>query len=127
MKKIKQDIIRAKSLLKMSEEAMKNLKATSFTEESKNMVFREFYESLRQYIESIGYIKGYKFESHEAITSFLKEILKEENLALQFDRYRKLRNGMNYYGDPIDLEIVKEMANEIPLIIKKLSTHLNIK
>ncbi|MCK5149997.1 hypothetical protein KAJ87_03670 [Candidatus Pacearchaeota archaeon] len=123
IKKIKQDLIRAKSLKKTSENSLNILKLIKLNQDSANIIFRELYEALRQDLESIGYFKGYKFRSHEAITIFLKEILKEEKIAFLFDKYRKLRNNLNYYGKPIHLETVKESTTEIPKIIKYLSRY----
>ena len=36
------------------------------------------------------------------------------------DRYRKLRNGINYYGEDISIETINESLREIPEIEKKL-------
>ena len=49
-----------------------------------------------------------------------EDILKEQSTFMKFDRYRKLRNGINYYGEDIDIETVKEAIIEIPKLIKEL-------
>lgn len=126
-KETKIDKIRAKSLIKSSKESIETAKNIPIKESSLKSIFREFYEGLRQYCEAIGYLKGYKFSSHEAITFFLKDILKEEIISNKFDRYRKLRNGINYYGDSISEESVKDAAIDIPKIINILTKYINIK
>ena len=123
IKKIYPDAIRSKSLLKMSKDALNVLNIASLNEDTMNIIFRELYEGLRQYVESIGYLKGFKFRTHEAITLFLKENLNEKEISLKFDKYRKLRNGINYYGNPVNIETVREAIKEIPKIIKKLSKY----
>lgn len=123
-KKIPPDIIKAKSFIKSSQEAIISAKKLPIEESTSKSILRELYEGLRQYTEAIGYIKGYKFRSHEAITYFLDDILHKTALALKFDRYRKLRNGINYYGDEISLETIKKTLEEIPIIIEKLSACL---
>lgn len=70
-------------------------------------------------------MKGYKFISHEAIIYFIDEILAERKISLKFDKYRKIRNGINYYGDDVAPETVKEALKEIPEIVKALSMHVN--
>ncbi len=75
---------------------------------------------LREYCEAIGYLRGYKFLDHESIGYFLRDILKEQSVSMKFDRYRKLRNGINYYGEDIDIETVKEAIIEVPKLIKEL-------
>ena len=39
---------------------------------------------------------------------------------MQFDRFRKIRNKINYYGKDISVEEVKEYSEKIELLIKKL-------
>ncbi len=125
VRRIPRDNIRAKSLLKASSEAIEAAKALPFQETKLKSILRELYEGLRQYCEAIGYFKGYKFSSHEVITLFLKEILKEPIIAEKFDRYRKLRNGINYYGKDVSEETVKEAFQEIPEIISKLAKYFS--
>ncbi len=120
VKKVPIDIIRAKSLIKSSEQALNTAKIIPIKEETLKTIFRELYESLRQYCEALGYSKRYKFLNHESITSFLNEILEKREISLKFDRYRKLRNGINYYGNDIEISTVKEALREIPLLINKL-------
>lgn len=86
-------------------------------------ILRELYEGLREYCEAIGYFKGYKFLDHESTGYFLRDILKELLIYGKFDRYRKLRNGINYYGEDIEVETVREAIIEIPKIIKELKKH----
>jgi hypothetical protein len=123
VKRVPIDIIRAKSLIKSSEQALATAKIIPFKEETLKTIFRELYESLRGHCEALGYIKGYKFLNHESITNFLDEILEEREISLKFDRYRKLRNGINYYGNTIEIQTVKDALIEIPSLINKLKRH----
>lgn len=123
-KEIKKDIIRAKSLIKSCKEAIETANNIKLDEKSLKSVFRELYEGFRQYCEAIGYIKGYKFLSHEAISYFLKDKLNEDKISYIFDRYRKLRNGINYYGESVSKESVIEALKTIPEVIKELSKHI---
>lgn len=123
VKKVPIDLARAKSIIKSSEQALSTAKIIPAKEETLKTIFRELYESLRQYCEALGYIRGYKFLNHESITGFLDEILNEKELSLKFDRYRKLRNGINYYGNEIEPETIWAALKEIPEIINKLKAH----
>ncbi len=122
-KKIKPDIIKHKSLIISANEAVYSAKKIPYESSTKKSIIRELYEGLRQYCEAIGYLKGYKFDSHESITYFIDEILHEPHIAAKFDRYRKIRNGINYYGDDVPEETVKEALKEIPLLIIQLKKH----
>jgi len=127
VKKVPVDLLRAKSLIKSSEQALTTAKIIPLKDETAKTILRELYESLRQQCEAIGYTKGYKFLNHESITYFLEEIINEEQISLKFDKYRKLRNRINYYGDTVNLETVKEALVEIPLLISKLTKYSTLK
>jgi len=124
LKRIKPNNIRAKSLIRSSQQAIKSVSNLAINETNKKTILRELYEGFGQFCEAIGYIKGYKFSSHEAIGYFLKDILKEEKIFRNFDRYRKLRNRINYCGDNINEETVIEALQEIPRMIILLNKYV---
>ncbi len=128
-KKVLPNKIRASSLFKSAKQAVETAKEIPLTGKTSKTILRESYEGLREHCEAIGYLKGYKFLDHESIGFFLRDILKELEISKKFDRYRKLRNGINYYGNEIDIETVKNAVDEIPKLIKELerySTYRNI-
>jgi len=122
-KKVIPDTIRASSLFKSSLQAIGTAKTIPINATTAKTILRELYEGLREYCEAIGYLNGYKFLDHESIGFFLKDILKEQSLFRKFDRYRKLRNGINYYGEDIDIETIKEAIKEIPHMIHELERY----
>jgi hypothetical protein len=122
-KKVMPNKIRASSLFSSSIQAIKTAKAIQLNPDSLKSILRELYEGLREYCEAIGYLKGYKFQDHESITYFLREVLKEQSISMKFDRYRKLRNGVNYYGDSIDAGTIKDALTEIPALVRELEKH----
>lgn len=119
-KKVVPNKIRASSIFKSSIQAIETAKTIQLNQNTLKSILRELYEGLREYCEAIGYLKGYKFLDHESIGYFLRDILKEQSVFMKFDRYRRLRNGINYYGEDIDIETVKEAIKEIPGLIKEL-------
>lgn len=121
---IQKDDIRAKSLIKSSKESIETAKIIPLKEMSYKSILRELYEGLRQFCEGIGYIKGYKFENHVAITFFIRDVLNETEISNKFDRYRELRNSVNYYGKEINKETVLEMLKEIDGVIKLLEEYI---
>lgn len=123
-KKVVPNKIRALSLIKSSAEAIETAKNIPLNEKSVKTILRELYEGLREYCEAVGYSKGYKFLDHESIGYFLRDILKEQSIYGKFNRYRKLRNGINYYGEDIEIETIRGAIIEIPKIIKELEKYL---
>ena len=122
-KKIPIDKVVAKSLITSSKQAIETANNIPITESSLKSILRELYEGLREYCEAIIYLHGYKILDHISITCFLRDILKDENLSVKFDRYRKLRNGVNYYGADLNVETVHEALIEIPKLIKGLEKY----
>ena len=118
------DNIKAKSLQKSAQQAIAAAQKMPFEADTLKSMMRESYEGLRQYCEAIGYQRGYKFRSHEVITLFLGEILNDKKIAFKFDRYRKIRNGINYYGDDVSPQTVKDALVDIPSLIKDLQKYM---
>ena len=105
------------------QQAIETARIIRINQNALKSILRELYEGLREYCEAIGYLKGYKFLDHESIGYFLKDILKEQSLSMKFDRYRRLRNGINYYGEDVDIETIKEALTDIPEIVKRLEKY----
>jgi hypothetical protein len=122
-KKVAPSSIRATSIFKSSRQAIETAQNIPLTQNSLKSVLRELYEGLREYCEAIGYLNGYKFLDHESIGYFLRDILMEQTMFAKFDRYRKLRNGISYYGEEVDIETVKEAVEEVPRLIKALEKY----
>lgn len=124
---IKEGIIRraskdeslAKSLFKNSIDDLKFLDKLQINQDSSRRLMTNYYDILRSILEAISSMKGYKIYSHEAFTSFLKE-LKEEVLSIKFDRFRKIRNSINYYGKNISVGEAKDNIENIKGMIKIL-------
>ena len=113
------DIQLAKALIKMSHDHIETMKLIELTDRTASIIMSDYYEALREIIEAICSIKGYKVYSHEAFTYFLKES-GEDLIGDKFDRFRKIRNSIHYYGKQIDKESVKANKIEVEKIIDYL-------
>src|SRR3989344_3745326 len=69
------------------------------------------YDSLREILEALAVQKGFKVYSHECFASFLSEFCKEKSFSIGFDRFRVIRNQINYYGKDVS-------ANDAKIIIE---------
>lgn len=122
VRKTSKDKSLAKSLLQNSKKDIEFLDSLKINENSARKIMTNFYDILRSMLEAVSVIKGYKIYSHEAYIYFLKEI-RENLLAIKFDRFRKIRNSINYYGKDISIEETKEniyeMKKMINILIKK--------
>ncbi len=120
VRKATSDVELAKSLIAESGKILAVIKELKPNDTNSTLLMRECYESFRQICEAIAVYKGYRTYSHEAITAFIAEILNEKEIANSFDRYRKIRNSINYYGTPISLAETQKALAEIPKFIENL-------
>jgi hypothetical protein len=112
---------KAKALVKMSVNSLKSANLLEISKITASSILVMAYESLREILEAICLLKGYKVYSHEFYTFYLKS-LDEFILAEKFDRLRKLRNCVNYYGKPVSEMVAKnakQQVHEIILSLKK--------
>jgi uncharacterized protein (UPF0332 family) len=113
-----------KSLIEMSDIKEGVVNSAKIDENTALAYIPTAYDSLRELIEALSLKKGFKIYNHECYTSFLKEIMKESELGEKFDKIRKVRNSINYYGKRISLEDSKKVINSINLLRKRIKVLL---
>ena len=119
VRKATPDIALIKSLVKTAEADMLFLKSVEVNELSARKVMSNYYDTLRSILEAMAALDGFKVYSHEAFKHFLSE-KGEHIIAEKFDRFRKIRNKINYYGKSISKEEVVENSTEIASLITQL-------
>lgn len=120
VRKAESDISLAKSLIAMSAYQLAFASSVKITNENASPILVNYYEALRQICEAICAKNGFKVYSHEAFTIYLKEKLGEERIAETFDRLRKLRNGINYYGEQVSSSETAAAATDVKKLINAL-------
>jgi hypothetical protein len=113
------DSQKIKSMKELTSQDLEYLETQEVTNISARKITTAYYDSLRTILEAIALKKGYKIYEHEAYKFFLKEI-NEESIAGKFDRFRKIRNSINYYAKSISPEETKEIVKDIKNLIKYL-------
>ena len=85
-------------------------------------VLENAYEAMREAADSVLYLRGFKSFSHEAsIVYLIKEGFNEKDI-LEFDRFRRIHNGIKYYGKDCDLSDAEQaikLADKIIIKIKE--------
>ena len=107
------------SLVATAKLDLKFLESLKIDEYSARKIMSNYYDVLRSILEAMALKEGYKVYSHEAFTFYLKE-KGELEISLKFDRFRKKRNAINYYGENVSVEEVREYSKEINKIILEL-------
>ncbi len=86
-------------------------------------ILENAYESMREAADSLLYLDGFKSFSHEASIIYLIKKGFSENDITEIDRFRKIRNGIKYYGEGCedsDAQLALNMAEKVIHKIKKL-------
>jgi hypothetical protein len=112
-----------KSILSTADNDLKFFSELEVNDVSARKIFSNFYDIFRSLLEAKALLGGYKVYSHEAFTYLLKEN-GEEGMSIKFDRFRRLRNKVNYYGGNMDIEEVNEYKAELIGLIEKIRKEL---
>lgn len=107
------------SLLEMSRVDEDVVRESELTEKNISTFCSVAYSSLRQLLEAICLNKGYKVTNHVCIGLLLKREIKNFDFDF-FERVRKIRNRISYYGEKIGLSEGKEIIEKIFKLNKEL-------
>lgn len=120
IRKTKIDKELVKSLIEMSDIKETTVKTANINKTNIPAYVSLAYDSLREILESLCILKGYKVLSHICIGELLKDTIGEVDFK-EFDRIRWIRNSINYYGEKVEFEQGKEIIQKIFAIKKKIS------
>lgn len=113
------------SLVKSSERKLKTDGYAPLNEITASCKIANNYDSLREVLEALSISKGFKIYNHECFTGFILEVLEMPNEANTFDKLRKIRNGINYYGKDFSIENANSIIIEIGELRDKFLGVLN--
>ena len=123
VKKAVKDIQLAKSLVETAEQDLEFLGSIALSSISSRKIVSNYYDVLRSLLEADASLSGFKVYSHEAFTYYLKEN-QEENSSSKFERLRKIRNAINYYGKSISMEEAEDTVNELKNFIEQIKSRI---
>jgi len=121
IKKTRIDRELVRSLIEMSKIKEDSVNNAQVNETNISAYVSMAYDSLRETFEALCILKGYKVTSHICLGELLKNLVSDFDFN-NFDRFRYIRNGINYYGAKVDYkqgkEIITKMFNLKSEIIK---------
>jgi hypothetical protein len=120
VKKVMVDNNLIKSLLKSSDKKQKSQELLPLNEITASSKISLAYDALRELLEGYAILKGYKIYNHECYCAFLGELLEKKELSERFNKLRKVRNAINYYGKDVNVEEAKYLLLEIKKLIDVL-------
>lgn len=128
VKKSSKDSAEARALLKRAESRLKYVEVQEIKEENAVFIFEDIYEAVREAIQALLSLKGYKPYSHEALAAFLKEFYRREftNKEINaFNRYRIIRNNIIYRASSIDKKETKKALKYARIMTTKIKEIIN--
>ncbi len=125
VKKIKTDKQLIKSLLIQSKRKLITDKFSPLNKDTASTKVSINYDSLREVLEAIAVKNEFKIYNHDCFFGFLKEVLKLEKESFDFDKFRRIRNSINYYGKDVSIEDSKRLIRDMrKLRIKLIKEYL---
>jgi len=120
VKEVKSDENLIISLIKSSKKKIESNKRLELDETTASTKVSITYESLREILEALAIKKGFKVYNYECFCSFLDEICKDKSFSIDFNKFRRIRNQLNYYGEDIPLEQARIIIRDIILLRGKI-------
>ena len=121
VKKQSMDIHTAQATAKGGKDRLALAKSIFKTQLSK-FVLENAYEAIREYIDAILYLDGYKSYSHEASIAYLEQLGFSASEIGKVNWLRKKRNGIKYYGEDASRGEAEESLKIAQEMLKKLTT-----
>ena len=106
--KITPDKERAISLINSSLKILKIIEKMKLEKENGFFILTNYYDVVLESMHALLYREGFKVLDHLSIGYYIKDVLKNVEFFNVFDKYRKIRNGILYYGREIDFETLGE-------------------
>lgn len=111
----------AKSLIKDSKSRLEKVKMLDIKEFSK-IIFENAYDAIRDALDALLAVDGYKSYSHEASIAYLKKHAFEDSTLNELDNLRYLRNSSKYYGKDVLEDDAKEILDFCRKYIGKITS-----
>ncbi|MCK5321480.1 hypothetical protein KAJ38_02785 [Candidatus Pacearchaeota archaeon] len=113
------------SLVQSSERKLATDKFAPLSEITASTKIANNYDSMREVLEALSISRGFKIYNHDCFVGFILEVLKTPSEANCFDKLRKIRNGINYYGKNVGVEDAKKIIKELNELRIKFLNRLN--
>ena len=125
VRKATRDPALARSLIESAGRRMRFISSQPINSESATIIHEQVYDALRELLDSILAMEGYKSYSHIASISYLKKFAEFNHKEInKLDTARQRRNNSKYYGAQTTPEETQEILafykNIRPKIDKKL-------
>lgn len=126
IKKANPGISLVKSLIEVSKAKEIAIQSAKIDEITVNAYIPMAYDALREVLEALCTLHGYKVTNHVCLGELLRKLEPDFDYN-SFDRFRYIRNSINYYGKSVGLIEGKEIINKILQMRKNILIRLGTK
>jgi len=113
----------ATSLIIAAREDYMHIRDTKITRESASFLFKNIYDCIHKMFESRLVVNGYKSYDHSATIQFVYENnLIDKRTAESMDKFRKLRNDIQYRGVNATADEAKNIKETYLMINRKFTS-----
>ena len=120
VKKQSPDVNLARALFEDARRRFEYASGSKISEKSAKYIYEDVYDALREAIDALLALHGFKSYSHAAAISFLAKLGFPPGEMESLDRMRKRRNGMKYYGKNCSIPQVKLSIEFARVMLNKL-------
>ena len=93
-----------------------------------NSIYKLYYDALHEIVELFLRFEKIKIDNHQCLFAYLCEKYPELEFNWDFfERMRTRRNGINYYGTPVNFDDWKEVELQFNLYVKRLKEEIKKK
>jgi hypothetical protein len=125
VKKIPIDKNLVKSLTDQATRRLAYVEPVQITADNSDFVLEHYYEALRTLADAVLALNGYKSYSHEASIAYFANDKDFSPMLLEgFDRLRRKRHGIHYYGQRVSITDAQEARTLSAIIAPKLKAKL---
>lgn len=128
VKRIFPDIELAKSLVEETETRIEIALEMKLDDKRARVIFELLYDSLRELIDALLTLDGYKSYSHEAAIAYLKKFSDFSDFEISsLESFRKIRIASKYYGKPAKIEEAVRIKEQFQILKEKIIKIINSK
>ncbi|MBI3034163.1 hypothetical protein HYY72_03305 [Candidatus Woesearchaeota archaeon] len=110
VKKVSKDFALARSLIESADMRIRFVSKENVNGESATIIYEQVYDALRELLDSILALEGYKSYSHVASIIYLRKYQEFTPAEInKLDEARRKRNNSKYYGEQTIPEETKEL------------------
>lgn len=114
------DMRKARALIDMADSRIEMIREVTDKPEYSSVIFENYYSSAMEYVQAVAIANGLKIVNHICLGYFLRDMLGKPKFFRIFDRCRRDRNSIVYYGKQLPHDIAMLRIKWLCLFINQM-------